>query len=107
MVSNPSDENPPSLSMENGERALDKIVSNNLMHKIDLVISDIVMPEMGGDELAENIKQLNPAIKILLCSGHSDSRSSVSDKYDRDGYYFLSKPFTLEKLEKTIAKILP
>jgi two-component system cell cycle sensor histidine kinase/response regulator CckA len=92
---------------ENGERALDQIISNNLINKIDLLISDIVMPEMGGDELAGNIKQLNPRIKILLCSGHSDSRSSVSDKYNRDGYHFLSKPFTLEKLEKTITKILP
>ena len=91
---------------ENGERALDKVVSTEIIHKIDLLISDIVMPEMGGEELANHVREIRPDLKILLCSGYTDSRISIKDFSDRNGYFFLPKPYTIKRLEKTIRFIL-
>ena len=91
---------------ENGKRALDLVKKDLLIDEIDLAILDIVMPEMSGEELAENLRQLNPEIKILLCSGFSDSRIHKQEIYNENRYYFLPKPYTLKKLEKTIRSIL-
>ncbi len=89
-----------------GRQALNLVKKKSLAFKIDLVISDIIMPEMGGEELAENLRQLNPDIKILLTSGFTDSRISMKDSYRKNGYDFLVKPYSIKKLEKTIRSIL-
>ena len=94
------------VEAENGLKALEIVKHNSLAHKIDLVISDIIMPEMGGEELAENLRQLNPKVKILLTSGFTDSRISSQDLDNRNRYYFIAKPYAIKKLEKTIRSIL-
>jgi len=91
---------------EDGEKALDMAVNDNLIDKIDLLISDIVMPSMNGEELAENIKAIKPSIKIILCSGYSQSRVSFGEKTAQYKYPFLTKPFTIKELEKTIRSVL-
>ena len=90
----------------NGREALDLINKDQLIHKIDLVISDIIMPEMDGEELAEKLRELNPSLKILLCSGFTDSRISMGERKDNTEYHFLPKPYTLKNLEKMIRSIL-
>lgn len=94
------------IEVDNGQRALDMVVNNNLINKIDLLISDMVMPEMSGEELAENIKVIKPSIKIILCSGYSQTRVFEKDDSIQKKYSFLSKPFTIKKLEKTIRTVL-
>jgi CheY-like chemotaxis protein len=94
------------IDAANGKEALDIINKNKLINKIDLVISDIVMPEMDGEELAENLRELNPDIKILLCSGFTDSRISMRETKSKTGFPFLPKPYTIKNLEKTIRSIL-
>jgi two-component system cell cycle sensor histidine kinase/response regulator CckA len=94
------------IEAENGEKALDKVVSSEAIHKLDVLITDIVMPEMGGEELAENIHQLNPKIKIILCSGYTDSQVTESERFTKDGYLFLAKPFSIKQLDKTIRMAL-
>ena len=94
------------VEAEDGVKALEIVQRNSLIHKIDLVISDIIMPEMGGEELAANLRQLNPEIKILLSSGFTDSRISSQDVNTRNGYYFIAKPYGIKKLEKCIRAIL-
>jgi CheY-like chemotaxis protein len=91
---------------ENGRHALDIIKKEYLIDKIDLVISDIVMPEMSGEELAETIRKLNPKIQILLCSGYTNSRIYIRENFNLNGCHFLAKPFTMQKLEKKIRSIL-
>jgi len=91
---------------ENGIAALNLIESENLIDKIDVVISDIVMPEMGGEELAAQINMLNPQIKILLCSGYTESRIFTEQRAEDEKYHFLAKPYTLNKLEKTILQLM-
>ncbi len=94
------------IEAENGRQALDIITKDSLIDKIDLVISDIVMPEMDGEELAENLREINPDIKILLCSGFTDSRVAMRESNNRKGHHFLPKPYTIKNLEKMIRSIL-
>ena len=94
------------IEAEDGERALDMVVNDNLLDKIDLLISDIVMPAMSGEELADNIKEIKTSIKVILCSGYTQTRVYEGDKYRQNEYYFLSKPFTIKELEKSIRIVL-
>jgi len=94
------------IEAEDGERALDMVVNENLIDKIDLLISDIVMPAMNGEELADNIKEIKPSIKIILCSGYSQTRVYEGEKPLLNKYCFLSKPFSIKQLEKTIRTVL-
>ncbi len=94
------------IEAEDGERALDMVVNNNLIDKIDLLISDVVMPSISGEELADNIKEIKPSIKVILCSGYAQTRVILGEKSNKSKYYFLSKPFTIRQLEKTIRAVL-
>jgi len=90
----------------NGLDAVEVINRHNLRDRIDILISDIVMPEMGGEDLAEYVNKLNPAIKILLCSGFTDSRVSLESDTRGNNHAFLAKPYTLKDLEKKIRSLL-
>jgi len=90
---------------EHGKHALEIIKKNNLINKIDLMITDMVMPVMGGEELSEQINKLNPKIKIILSSGYTNSQIFKNETKNRN-YFFLSKPYTIPKLEKKIRKVL-
>ena len=64
---------------------------------IDLLISDVIMPEMNGRELAERVQALRPAIKVLYISGYP--ADFISDRAVlADGVHFLQKPFSLRSL---------
>lgn len=91
---------------ENGRIALDKVKREYLVNKIDLVVSDIIMPEMGGEDLAVALRELNPVIRILLCSGFTDSRVTMKDISKKNGFFFLPKPYSIKKLEETIQHVL-
>jgi len=92
-------------SAENGAKALEVIKKNNLVNELDMVFSDMVMPVMGGDQLAEEIKELNPNIKILLTSGYTDSQLMKTGLLSR-GYHFLHKPYTIQQMAKKVRAIL-
>jgi signal transduction histidine kinase/putative methionine-R-sulfoxide reductase with GAF domain len=72
---------------------------------IHLVISDIVMPQMGGLELHQELKQRNPEIKMLLITGHplSDLNQTLLEKGQID---WLQKPFTLQGLNLALQNLL-
>ena len=93
------------FTAENGLKAWNMIKKENLASKIDLLFSDIVMPEMGGDELVEKVLSLNSDIKILLSSGYTHSQV-FHKKSDDESYSFLFKPYTVKKLEKAVRMIL-
>lgn len=88
---------------KNGKEALDII--NNLDKKIDLLITDIVMPEMSGVKLVENLSKKMPQLKVLYMSGYADNvienHSMNNKKMD-----FLPKPFSVNSLSKKIREIL-
>jgi PAS domain S-box-containing protein len=72
---------------------------------VHLLVSDVVMPQMGGRDLAERLKPLYPGLKVLLISGHTD------DALVRDGVLtarteFLQKPFTPQALAQKVRNVL-
>ena len=94
------------IDANNGQHALEKIRKEALLDKIDLVISDMVMPEMGGEELAMKLRKLNPSINILLCSGYTNSRIINEESDGPTEFHFIAKPYTIPKLDKKIRSIL-
>ncbi len=74
-------------------------------HKFDLVITDMTMPNMTGDELAEEIMALRPDIPIVLCTGFS-LRITEEQAKKMGIREFVMKPLVMSDLAKTIRKVL-
>jgi len=72
---------------------------------IDLVIIDVIMPDMGGKQLSEKIINLNKDIKILFISGYTDN-DIVKQGVLNKKIEFLQKPFTAVEIGKKIRKVL-
>lgn len=73
--------------------------------KIDLVILDMIMPEMVGEEAFDRLKEMDPKIKVLLSSGYSlDGKASELLERGCDG--FIQKPFSMKQLSQKIREIL-
>jgi two-component system cell cycle sensor histidine kinase/response regulator CckA len=73
--------------------------------KIDLVLTDLVMPEMGGRELVERLRARHPALKVLFMSGYSQ-RAVTVDGAMPPATGFVEKPFTVEQLTHRLREIL-
>ncbi|SDH76249.1 DNA-binding transcriptional response regulator, NtrC family, contains REC, AAA-type ATPase, and a Fis-type DNA-binding domains [Myroides phaeus] len=88
-------------SAENGEEALKKIVSEDY----DLVISDIKMPKMDGEELLVEAKKIKPEVVFVMISGHGDLETAVNTM--RLGAFdYISKPPDLNRLLTTVRNAL-
>ncbi len=85
---------------ENGLEALE-ILSRE---KIDLIISDLVMPKMDGEELAALVQEKYPEVKIILSSGYP--RGSIPSDGKIKGVTFVSKPYTFSQLLEKVCSLL-
>jgi len=72
--------------------------------KIDLLITDVVMPGTGGIELAEEVAKLRPGVQVLLVSGYTDR--SVNFPQMEPEISFLQKPFSLTVLGQRLRQLL-
>jgi two-component system cell cycle sensor histidine kinase/response regulator CckA len=73
--------------------------------KIDMVLLDMIMPDMGGGETYDRLKEINPEIKVLLASGYSlDGGAKEIVERGCDG--FIQKPFNMEELSRRIREVL-
>jgi PAS domain S-box-containing protein len=73
--------------------------------RFDLVVTDMTMPKLTGDQLAAQIRRIAPNIPIILCTGFSERVDSETAR--RIGVSeFLLKPLALEKLARTIRRLL-
>ncbi len=73
--------------------------------KPQLVITDIIMPQMNGRELADKINEELPGTKVLLMSGYSDNQISMDGKLDKD-VNFIAKPFSINNFAHKIREVL-
>ncbi len=89
------------LEAKNGREAMEILEKEN----IDLVITDLIMPEMNGEELYEKIKEKKPEIKFIFTSGYTDDHISQKNVLN-EGINFLSKPYSLNDLFLMIKKVL-
>ncbi|MEE8396562.1 MAG: response regulator [bacterium] len=72
---------------------------------VDLVILDMIMPGMGGGDVFDKLKELDPTVKVLLSSGYSlDGQARKIMERGCDG--FIQKPFDLETLSEKIQQVL-
>jgi two-component system cell cycle sensor histidine kinase/response regulator CckA len=72
---------------------------------ICLVITDVIMPKMGGKVMAEWLKEAFPNIKVLFTSGYTDD-SIAKDGVLEEGMAFLSKPYTADTLGRKVREML-
>jgi two-component system, cell cycle sensor histidine kinase and response regulator CckA len=75
------------------------------LNEIDLLITDIVMPEMNGGDLAAQIKGLHPQLKCLFISGYT-ANVIAHHGILKKGLHFLQKPFSLEVLAEKVREVL-
>jgi DNA-binding NtrC family response regulator len=92
------------LAAANGTEAL-QVTKSQIEKEIDLLLTDVVMPQMGGTELAEQLREAYPGIKVLFMSGYTDS-DIVPDKMPISGSAFLQKPFSPKKLAWKVRDLL-
>jgi PAS domain S-box-containing protein len=91
------------LVAENGEDALR--ISKEHEGPIDLLITDVVMPKMGGKEVAERLQPLYPRMKAIYMSGYTDG-TIVNHGVLAPGLNFLEKPFSPKGLARKVRKVL-
>ncbi|MCI5060275.1 MAG: response regulator [Alphaproteobacteria bacterium] len=89
------------LSAENGQAAVNLLEENDT--PIDLLITDVMMPDMDGPTLAKHMRENNPKLKIIFISGYTEEK--LKDHMG-DNIYFLPKPFTLKKLASKVKEAL-
>jgi PAS domain S-box-containing protein len=88
---------------ENGDQALEQFAANR--NDISLVILDVIMPSMGGKETFQRLRQLDPDVKVLFCSGfHCDGTAKELVELGACG--FIQKPYTLQQMSRIVVSIL-
>jgi len=90
------------LSAESGESALALLVEQGI-ETIDLLITDVIMPNMDGPMLAQRMRQMNPDLKIIFISGYTEEK--LKDHMG-ENIWFLPKPFTLKQLAAKVRAVL-
>ena len=87
------------LQAAHGEEAL--ALAKESSHRIDLLVTDIVMPGMRGTEVARQMQELIPGLKVVYMSGYTDN-ALFHQKVLDSGSSFIQKPFTIEMLEEKV-----
>ena len=96
------DERVTLIEASSGRNALEKIAKGLAF---DLLITDLRMPEMEGDELARQIRALDPGLRVLYLTSHADRLFDTKPQLWAEEAY-LDKPFTREGLREAIALLL-
>ncbi len=75
------------------------------VEEIDLVVTDVVMPEMNGRELSDHLRTLYPNVEILFMSGHTSDIITHRGILD-EGVNFMQKPFSFKEFAVKVSKAL-
>ncbi len=90
------------LTANGGREALHRFDLDG--HRISLVILDMIMPEMGGEETFDRLKAMDPDVTVLLSSGYS-IEGQASDIIKKGCRGFIQKPFNMEALSKRLRAV--
>jgi CheY-like chemotaxis protein len=91
------------LTARHGREAIEVYQQNR--QKVAMVILDLIMPEMGGGETYDRLKEMDPNVKVLLSSGYSlGGQATAILKRGCDG--FIQKPFNLKDLSEKLRQII-
>ncbi|MDF2797990.1 MAG: hybrid sensor histidine kinase/response regulator [Devosia sp.] len=88
---------------DGGEEALE--VLEDIEYKIDLMISDVVMPEMDGPTLLKHVRKSMPRLKVIFVSGYAEE-SVRRDIEDDQSVEFLPKPYSLDQINSKVKEVL-
>jgi CheY-like chemotaxis protein len=91
------------LSAMDGKKAIE--VARKCNHTIDLIIMDLSMPEMSGDEAYPQLKEMLPSTKILICSGFAKDER-VQQLLEKGAVGFIQKPFRAQELVEALSNYL-
>ena len=91
------------LEATNGEQALR--TAADLTEKIHLLLTDVVMPVMGGAELANRLAELRPDLRVLFMSGYPERKGAEASRLP-DGAIILEKPFDAGALARRVRDML-
>jgi CheY-like chemotaxis protein len=82
-------------------------IFSRMRERIALVILDMIMPKMGGNEVFQRLRAMEPGLKVLLCSGYSSNGFAGIDNLLRGGANgFIQKPFSRQDIALAIRKAL-
>jgi PAS domain S-box-containing protein len=91
------------LTVTQGEEALALVQEGR--HPVDLVLTDVVMPKLGGGELVKKLRAIRPRIRVVYMSGYTSGAISRQGVLD-EGAVLIEKPFAADKLARTIRAAL-
>ena len=72
---------------------------------VDLVVSDVVMPEMDGPTLLKELRRRDPKVKVIFVSGYAEE-AFQKNLPEQEQYEFLAKPFTLKQLVSKVKETM-
>ena len=87
------------ITAVDGNDGLEKVKTR----KVDLIITDLMMPNMDGFEFIKKIRQINANIPVAVISGHGDVNNVVS-ALSHGAYNFITKPFTIKEIENVVMR---
>lgn len=90
------------LEAEDGAQAL--LMCEAFGSAPDLILTDIMMPEVDGGQLIDELSQGGKSPRVLLMSGYADE--TVLESIGKLNTPFLQKPFTIEELSRTVREVL-
>ena len=90
------------MDASNGEEALERL----RRERVDLLITDLVMPKMGGEELVARARELYPEMKVIIVSGYSSSERDPGVRSRIGEHLFLYKPFGVWEILKVVEESL-
>ena len=100
----PSEQGYTVLEAANGHEAL-HYAREGAGEKLDLLLTDVVMPLMGGKELAEQLREIHPNVKVLFISGYADDIVGRNGLSEREAD-FMQKPFEVAALVSKTREVL-
>lgn len=88
----------------NGQEAIDRYGTSQ--QEIDLVLMDMIMPGIGGDQAFDVLKAINPAVRVILATGNDSTDSKSVGMMERGCRGLIQKPFNVYELSRTIRQVL-